>query len=61
MSVALLIEKGASVNAVTNYNHTPLHWASGKETVERKESVQLQLSQTPLHWASERIWKQSFY
>jgi hypothetical protein len=27
-TVALLIEKGASVNAVTNDNKTPLHWAS---------------------------------
>jgi ankyrin repeat protein len=27
-TVALLIEKGASVNAVTTDNKTPLHWAS---------------------------------
>jgi hypothetical protein len=33
-TVALLIEKGASVNAVTTDNQTPLHWASRWEIWE---------------------------
>jgi ankyrin repeat protein len=61
-TVALLIEKGASVNAVTTDNKTPLHWASERgnlETVEllieKGASVNAVTTdnQTPLHWASK--------
>jgi ankyrin repeat protein len=59
-TVALLIEKGASVNAVTTDNQTPLHWASkygNLETValliEKGASVNAVTTdnQTPLHLA----------
>jgi ankyrin repeat protein len=67
-TVALLIEKGASVNAVTTDNHIwhsalLIHWASESsgnlETValliEKGASVNAVTTdnQTPLHWASE--------
>jgi ankyrin repeat protein len=61
-AVQILIEKGASVNAVTNDNDTPLHWASqlrDLETValliEKGASVNAVTNdnKTPLHWASE--------
>jgi ankyrin repeat protein len=61
-AVQILIEKGASVNAVTTDNQTPLHWASrfgNLETVEllieKGASVNAVTTdnQTPLHWASE--------
>ena len=32
--VKLLIERGANVNAIDDTHHTPLHWASNKETAE---------------------------
>jgi predicted nucleic-acid-binding protein len=71
-AVQILIEKGASVNAVTTNNETPLHWASERgdlETValliEKGASVNAVTNdnETPLHWASEHggIWKQSLY
>jgi ankyrin repeat protein/uncharacterized UPF0146 family protein len=62
-AVQILIEKGASVNAVTTDNQTPLHWASkhwNLETValliEKGASVNAVTTdnQTPLHLASER-------
>jgi ankyrin repeat protein len=62
-TVALLIEKGASVNAVTTDNQTPLHWASERgdwETValliEKGASVNAVTNdnKTPLHWASTK-------
>jgi ankyrin repeat protein len=60
-AVQILIEKGASVNAVTTNNQTPLHWASKRgnlETValliEKGASVNAVSNdnKTPLHWAS---------
>jgi ankyrin repeat protein len=61
-TVALLIEKGASVNAVTTDNQTPLHWASERGNlktvallIEKGASVNAVTTdnQTPLHWASK--------
>jgi ankyrin repeat protein len=58
-TVALLIEKGASVKAVTTDNHTPLHWASERRNVEtvallieKGASVNAVTTdnKTPLHW-----------
>jgi ankyrin len=70
-TVELLIEKGASVNALTTDNATPLHLASkfgDLETValliEKGASVNALTTDnsTPLHCASELgIWKQSNY
>jgi ankyrin repeat protein len=54
--------KGASVNAVTTDNHTPLHWASERGNlktvallIEKGASVNAVTNdkKTPLHWASE--------
>jgi ankyrin repeat protein len=62
-AVQILIEKGASVNAVTTDNQTPLHWASkwgDLETValliEKGASVNAVTTdnQTPLHLAYQR-------
>jgi ankyrin repeat protein len=68
---ALLIEIGASVNAVTNDNKTPLHLAYQRgylETVEllieKGASVNAVTTDnhTPLHWhLNEGIGKQSLY
>jgi ankyrin repeat protein len=61
-TVELLIEKGASVNAVTTDNQTPLQLAYQRgylETValliEKGASVNAVTTdnQTPLHWASK--------
>jgi ankyrin repeat protein len=62
-AVQMLIEKGASVNAVTTDNETPLHLASrlgNLETasllIEKGASVNAVTTdnETPLHWASRR-------
>jgi ankyrin repeat protein len=57
----LLIEKGASVNALTTDNATPLHWAAQSENsktaellIEKGASVNALTTnnETPLHWAA---------
>jgi ankyrin repeat protein len=59
----LLIEKGASVNAVTTNNETPLHRAAQRENsktaellIEKGASVNALTTdnETPLHWAAQR-------
>jgi ankyrin repeat protein len=61
-AVQILIEKGASVNVVTNDNKTPLHWASERGNlktvallIEKGASVNAVTTDnhTPLHRASE--------
>jgi ankyrin repeat protein len=62
-AVQILIEKGASVNAVTKYNKTPLNCASRfgnlhtvELLIEKGASVNAVTTdnKTPLHWASQR-------
>ncbi|XP_068915792.1 uncharacterized protein [Tenebrio molitor] len=61
-AVQILIEKGASVNAVTADNETPLHWASESRNLETVElliekgasvNAVTNDNKTPLHCASE--------